>query len=133
MIAGDGRYVVQPVSVRDVAAMCIKASAERVVVDAAGPTRWSFDTFVRMIAEAVGSRAWIAHGSPGSTLAVGRLAGLALRDVLLTRDELDALMAGLLVSHELPRGRDRFDKWLEANSGRLGRRYESELARNFAG
>ena len=88
---------------------------------------------VRLIARAVGSRAWITHASPGVTLAAGRIAGFALRDVVLARDELGALMAGLLVSHELPRGRDRFDEWIVENAATVGRRYTSELKRNFRG
>jgi len=133
LVAGDGKYEVQPVSVRDTASICADAGAQAddVVLDAAGTMRWSFEDFVRLIARAVGSRAWITHASPEVTLTMGRVAGLALRDVLLTRDELDALMAGLLVSREPPRGRDRFDMWLEANASVLGRQYTSELDRNF--
>jgi NADH dehydrogenase len=133
LIAGDGRYKVQPVSVRDTASICVDAGgrSDDVVLDAAGPVRWSFEDFVKLIAQTVGSRAWVTHASPTMTLGMGRIAGLALRDVLLTRDELGALMAGLLVSREPPRGRDRFDTWLEANALALGRRYTSELDRNF--
>jgi uncharacterized protein YbjT (DUF2867 family) len=132
-VAGDGSYEVQPVSVRDTAAICIEAATEAddLVLDAAGPTRWSFDAFVRIIAKAVGSRSWITHASPALTLAAGRVAGFALRDVLLTPEELGALMAGLLVSDEPPRGTDRFDEWIAENATRVGRRYTSELARNF--
>jgi len=134
LLAGDGRYEVQPVSVRDTARICVEAGArdDDAVLDAAGPLRWSFEDFVRLIARAVGSHAWITHAPPTIALAVGRIAGLALRDVVLTRDELDALTAGLLVSHEPPRGRDRFDTWVVENASVLGRRYTSELARNFA-
>lgn len=133
LVAGDGGYEVQPVSVRDTAAICIEAGAASgdPVTDAAGPTRWSFAAFVRLIARAVGSRAWVTHASPAVTLAAGRLAGVTLRDVLLTRDELGALMAGLLVSHEPPRGTDRFDEWIVENAETVGRRYTSELKRNF--
>ncbi len=133
VVAGDGRYEVQPVSVRDTASICVDAGEadEDVVVDAAGPVRWSFDDFVRLIARAVRSHAWIAHARPSVTLLVGRVAGAALRDVLLTRDELGALMAGLLVSDEPARGTDRFDVWLRDNGDRVGRRYASEVARNF--
>jgi NADH dehydrogenase len=133
LVADDGEYEVQPVSVRDTAAVCIDAGAAQddLVVDAAGPVRWPFEAFVTLIARAVGSRAWITHASPAVTLAAGRLAGLALCDVILTRDELDALMAGLLVSAEPPRGSDRFDDWLAENGSRVGRRYTSEVARNF--
>ncbi len=134
LLAGDGRYEVQPVSVRDTARICVEASAgeDDVVLDAAGPERWAFEDFVRLIARAVGSRAWIKHAPSTIALGAGRIAGLALHDVVLTRDELDALAAGLLVSHEPPLGRDRFDTWVTENARLLGRRYTSELARNFA-
>ena len=135
LLAGDGRYEVQPVSVQDTARICVEAGAKEddVVLDAAGPERWAFEDFVRLIARAVGSRAWIRHAPPRIALGVGRIAGLALRDVVLTRDELDALMTGLLVSREPPLGRDRFDIWVTENARLLGRRYTSELARNFRG
>jgi uncharacterized protein YbjT (DUF2867 family) len=133
LVPGDGSYAVQPVSVRDTASICVEAGASEddAVLDAAGPVRWSFEAFVRLIAGAVGSRARIAHASPAIALAAAKVAGLALRDVVLTRDELGALMAGLLVSDERPLGRDRFDSWVTANRSTLGRRYTSELARNF--
>lgn len=133
LLAGDARYQVQPVSVRDTAAICVDVGAAQddLVVDAAGPSRWTFEDFVRLIAAAVGPRVWITHAPPEVALAAGRLAGLALRDVILTRDELDALMAGLLVSGDPPRGRDRFDEWISENATRVGRRYTSEVRRNF--
>jgi uncharacterized protein YbjT (DUF2867 family) len=133
LVPGDGRYEVQLVSVRDTASICVEAGLADgdVVLDAAGPSRWTFEDFVRLIARAVGSRAWIGRAPPAIALAASRVASFALRDVLLTHDELDALMAGLIVSHEEPLGRDRFEVWLARNAPRVGRRYTSELARNF--
>jgi NADH dehydrogenase len=135
LIAGDGRYEVQPVSVRDTASICVEAGArdDDMALDVAGPERWSFEELVRLIARAVRGRARIRHASPAVALGVGRVAGLALRDVLVTRDELDALIAGLLVSHQPPLGTERFDTWVADNAHLLGRRYTSELARNFRG
>ena len=100
LVPGDGRYEVQLVSVRDTAAICVDAGLADgdVVLDAAGPSRWTFEDFVRLIARAVGSRAWIRRAPPEIALAASRLAGLAMRDTLLTRDELGALLAGLIVS-----------------------------------
>jgi NADH dehydrogenase len=134
LVPGDARYEVQPVSVRDVAAICVEAGqrADDVVVDAAGPDRWTYEDFVRLVGRAVGSRSRIVHGSTGVALAAARLAGLFLRDVVVTRDELGALEDGLLVSHEPPLGTERFEPWLAENAGLLGRCYTSEVARNFA-
>jgi NADH dehydrogenase len=73
------------------------------------------------------------HAPKAVALGVGRVAGLALRDVLATRDELDALIAGLLVSREPPLGTERFDTWVAENAHLVGRRYASELRRNFRG
>jgi len=135
LIAGDCGSGVQPVSVRDTASICVEAGArdDNVVLDAAGPERWAYEDFVRLIGRAVGGRARIRHSSLRVALAAARIAGSFLRDVVVTRDELEALGAGLLVSHDPPLGSDRFETWLMENADRLGRRYHSELARNFRG
>jgi NADH dehydrogenase len=134
-VPGDGRYEVQPVSVGDTARICVDAGAAPgdVVVDAAGPERFAFEPFVRLIAAAVGSRARIRPAPTPLALAASRMLGLLVRDVVLTRDEVEALMAGLLVSDEPARGRDRFEDWLAENASTLGRSYHSELRRNFRG
>ncbi len=59
--------------------------------------------------------------------------GLLVRDVVLTRGEVEALMAGPLVSDEPPRGRERFEDWLSTTASTLGRSYQSGLRRNFRG
>ena len=133
LIPGDGQGEVQPVSVRDTASICVEVGGRdaNVTLDAAGPDRWTYDDFVRLIARAVGSRARIRHSSERVALAAARVAGLFLRDVIVTRDELDALAAGLLVSHEEPHGHERFEPWLAENADSIGRGYTSELGRNF--
>jgi uncharacterized protein YbjT (DUF2867 family) len=133
LVAGDGRYEVQPVSVHDVAAICVEAGEgeDDLVTDAAGPDRWPFEDFVELIRRAVGARARIWHGPPWVAYAAGRVAGVLLRDVVSTRDELDVLQAGLLVSQEPPKGTGRFEDWLRDAAPTLGRRYTSDLARHF--
>ncbi len=135
LVPGDGRYEVQPVSVGDTARICIEAGSARddLVVDAAGPERIAFEPFVRLIAAAVGSRARILTAPTALALAASRLLGLLVRDVVLTRDEVEALQAGLLVSDEPPQGRHRFEDWLAEHASTLGESYESELRRNFRG
>ena len=133
LVAGDGTYEVQPVSVHDVAAMCVEVAVrdDDVAMDAAGPDRWAFDDFVALIRRAIDARARIWHSPPAVAYAASRVAGLVLRDVVSTRDELEVLLAGLLVSHEPPRGTERFEDWLRDAAPTLGRRYASDLARHF--
>lgn len=133
LVPGDGEYRVQPVSVRDTAAICVAAGdePEDITVDAAGPDTYTFRDLARAVRDAVGSRARLVRAKPGLALGLSRVVGAAMRDTLLTGDELGGLTASLLVSEEPPRGRDRFGEWLAGERERLGRRYVSELARNF--
>ena len=61
----------------------------------------------------------------------GKLVGVFVRDVILTREELAGLMDELLISHEPPRGKERIDDWLLRSSVTLGTNYASELDRHF--
>jgi nucleoside-diphosphate-sugar epimerase len=132
-IPGDGSYRVQPVYVDDVADLCVELGfGERIVeMDAAGPEVFSFDQLVRLVAAAVGSRARLAHLPPWAVLTFTGLMGFALRDVVLTRDEITELMESLLVSGGEATRPTRFSDWVARRGDSLGRRYASELARNF--
>jgi uncharacterized protein YbjT (DUF2867 family) len=133
LVPGDGRYEVQPVSVQDVARLCVEAGAGKddTASDAAGPERWAFLDFVGLIKRHVHGRAWMRTAPVVVAHTIGAFAGLPLRDVIATRDELDATVAGLLASQEPPLGSDRFSDWLAENGETLGRTYVSELKRNF--
>ena len=50
---------------------------------------------------------------------------------MLTRAEIDGLMAGLLVSGDPPNGQSSLSRWLEENGDALGRRYASEMDRHY--
>jgi uncharacterized protein YbjT (DUF2867 family) len=132
-IPGSGGYRIQPIHVADLADLAVQFAAQlgNVVADAAGPETFDFTEFVGLIRGSVGSRAPIVHGPPGLALFAATLLGWSLHDVLLTRDELDALMADLLVSHSPPLGRTSFTAWLTEASPWLGRSYLSEVKRHF--
>src|SRR2546422_699431 len=132
-IPGNGDYRVQPVFVEDVADLAVFAASqtENIVMDAVGPEIYTFDALVRALAEAVGSRARVVYVSPAGAMLAVRVAGRLVRDVVLTRDELRGLMAGLLVSHGPPTGRRRLSEWLAQYGELLGRKYANELDRNY--
>lgn len=129
----SGEYRLQPVFAEEVAEIAMAAAAhdENLILDAAGPDTFTFNELVELIAQALGRRVRLLHLSPGITLALIRLMGLAVRDVILTRQEMAGLMANLLVSNQPPAGRVRIADWLKDNAGRVGTRYASELDRHF--
>jgi uncharacterized protein YbjT (DUF2867 family) len=134
VVPGSGRYTLQPVAVEDVAELAVAAGlgTEPTVMDAAGPDVLSFDEFVRLVREAVGSRAAIVHGSPRLALGLSGLMGKILRDTLVTRAELAGLTRGLLTSEGPPTGSRRFAAWLQENAESVGRSYTSETLRNWS-
>jgi len=132
-IPGDGRYRLQPVHVDDVARIAVQAGQASVdlVTDAAGPDILTFNQFVRILADTVGSRAWLVHVPSPLSLAASRVLGLLVRDVMLTRDEVTELTASLLVSDQLPQGTIGLSAWARAHAAELGRKYHSELDRHY--
>jgi NADH dehydrogenase len=133
VVPGDGRYRVQPVSVEDLAGLCVDAGLRRddAAFDAVGPETYTFDDLVEAVRDAVGSGARLIHAPPSLAFALGSVIGRAVRDVLVTRDELEGLMANLLVSEAPPTGETSFRAWLSAHGSELGRTYASELARHY--
>ena len=134
MIPGNGRYGIQPASVEDLADLAVAAAAgdDNSAQDVAGPETFSFEEFVRLIRHETGSRSLLVHAPPAIVLLAGRTLSPVLGDVLITREEMDGLMANVLVSHEPPLGRRRFTDWLHDSAPWLGRRYLSEVGRHFA-
>jgi nucleoside-diphosphate-sugar epimerase len=133
-IPGDGRYLVQPVHIDDLARICVDTtgSDKDVVVDAAGPETLMFRDFVKLVRDAVNARSPIVRLPPSVMAATARALGLMVHDVVLTPDEIKGLMAGLLVSHGPPLGTIAFSEWLDEHSTSIGCSYANELHRHFA-
>ncbi|RAQ95647.1 SDR family oxidoreductase [Thermogemmatispora tikiterensis] len=130
---GNGDYQLQPVYVEDMADLAVRVGhqQEDVIVDAAGPDIFSYREMVALIARILERRVWLVPAPPALVLALGQLLSLFVGDVLITRDEIDGLMANLLVSHEAPTGQTHLADWLQAHVTEVGRRYASELARHY--
>ena len=132
-IPGRGEYLVQPVHVEDVAEAAA-AGAElpgNDVQDCAGPETYSYRQLVLLVADALGVKCKILSVPPILAVMMAQLAGCVVKDVVLTRGEVQGLMAGLLVSHDPPTGRVKFSRWLEEHRDRLGISYASELTRHY--
>jgi uncharacterized protein YbjT (DUF2867 family) len=132
-IPGDGSYGVQPVFVEEVADLAVRAlvESETGVRDAVGPEIFSFNELVRLIARHVGSNARLVHLPAAAVLSLAKMLGLLVHDRILTREEIDGLMAGLLVSSAPPTGQTRFSDWLGAHAHSLGSSYASEIGRHY--
>lgn len=132
-ISGSGDYRIQPVFVEDVAEIAVSAGHkdDNIVMDALGPEIYTFNELVQLISDKIHSRARIVHVRPGLVLLLARLIGYAVRDVVITKDEIDGLMSNLLVSEGLPTGQTHLSEWLEQNADTVGTRYASDLERHY--
>lgn len=132
-IFGSGSYRVQPVYVEDLAAIAVSCAQERTsaIVDAIGPESFTFEEMVRLIASKIRPKVKLIHVSPALGIGLGKFIGMAVRDRILTRDELRGLMDELLTSPQSPNGTTRFSDWIESNKTTVGTQYTSELARHF--
>lgn len=130
---GDGQYKIQPVHVDDVAALAVEAgnSSENLVWDAVGPEIYTFDGLVKEIGEAIGYAKPILHTHPQLALRASQLIGLFLGDVVLTPEEVDGLMANLLVSPEPARCPTKISTWLRENQDVVGVHYANEIKRHY--
>ncbi len=134
LIPGDGQYGIQPAHAEDLADLAIAAAVgqDNTVQDVAGPETFTFEELLRLIRHETGSRVLLLHAPSGIALLAARSLSPILGDVLITSEEMEGLLAGVLVSHQPPLGRRRFSEWLHESAPWLGRRYLSEVGRHFA-
>ncbi len=71
------------------------------------------------------------HVGPRLALFLANFIGYMVRDLVITRDEIEGLMSNLLVSASPPTGQTRLSEWLEQNADRVGASYISDLQRHY--
>ncbi len=133
VMPGSGEYRLQPIFVEDLADLAVAAatSTGNSTTDAIGPETFSFNELVTLVATVLNSHCRIVHLPPTLALTLSRMIGLLERDVVLTREEVDGLLADLLVTASPPAGATKLSEWLRANAASIGRKYQSELARHY--
>lgn len=130
-VFGDGRYQIQPIYVDDLAELAVEhgLGTTHTVVNAIGPETFTYRDLLRTIGEIIGRRRPLVSIPPAVGYLVGRIVGALMDDVVMTREELRGLMAGLLHVDAPPAGRTWLTDWAMRHAATLGLRYTSELAR----
>jgi len=132
-IGGGGDYRIRPIHVDDLAKFCVDLGGrpDSVTVDAVGPESVTFREMVTAIKVATGSKALIVPAPGWLIPPLSAALGVALRDVLLTREEYQAMAAGLADSAAPATGETVLTDWITAHGAELGRSYANELDRHF--
>ncbi|MCL4259757.1 MAG: NAD(P)H-binding protein [Anaerolineales bacterium] len=130
---GDGAYRLSPVYVDDLAELAADAvyREENYIWDAVGPDEFTFKEMVGLIGSTIGKKRLTLSLPPRLALFAAQFLRLFVGDVMLTPEEVDGLMANLLVSNEPPRCKTSLKDWLYENRATVGARYASELKRHF--
>jgi NADH dehydrogenase len=130
-VFGDGFYRLQPIYVDDLASLAVEQGALRAntTINAIGPETFTYRELLTTIGKTIGIQRpivslppWLGHLSG---IVIGRLVG----DVIVTREEIDGLMADLLYVDDKPAGDTRLTDWMREHADTLGMSYASELAR----
>jgi NADH dehydrogenase len=130
-VFGDGQFRLQPMHVDDFAGLAVAQGQDRAnrVIDAIGPETFTYRRLAEEIASIIGVKRPIISVPPSIGYAVGWVLGKLVGDVMITRDEVEGLMANLLVTNSPPAGTTRLTDWARQHAGTLGKHYASELAR----
>ena len=133
-IPGDGRYRIRPIYVEDMARLLTDALEQEgnAVLDAVGPETYTFEELVRQIAAQLGRRIRLVHAPMWMAYVATRLAGWFVGDVVLTWEEYNGLIGGLLAPDGPSSGQICLSQWLATNREHIGKRYASEVARHYS-
>jgi NADH dehydrogenase len=130
-VFGKGDYKLQPIYVGDMADLAVSQGklSENVIIDAIGPETFTYRELVSQIGEIIGKRRPIIGVSPTIGYATAWVVSKWVKDLIITKPEIEGLMANLLVTHSPPAGPTKLTEWARANKDTLGVQYASELAR----
>ncbi len=130
-VFGDGSYRLQPIYVDDLARLAVEHGTRRdsVTIDAIGPETFTYRQLVRQIGRIIGKPRPIISIPPSGGYWFSVVMGWFLGDVVVTREEIEGLMRGLLYVDSPPAGTTRLTQWAADHASSLGVRYASELAR----
>ncbi|MDR3692399.1 MAG: NAD(P)H-binding protein [Fimbriimonas sp.] len=130
-VFGDGSYSLQPIYVDDMAKLAIEqgSGSENAIVDAIGPETFTYRELVETIGRLIGKPRKIVSVPPALGYAIGCIIGKLVGDVMITREEIEGLMQGLLLTDSPSAGETMLSEWVAQHSNQIGRRYAGEVRR----
>lgn len=138
-VFGDGAYRLAPLHVDDFAGIAVRAIDREPglgahvgmgrIVDCHGPEAFGYRELVEAIGRILGVRRAVVRVPAGVGYWTSRLLNPIVKDVIITREEIEGLVRGLLWSEKPSMGTTRLTEWARANRDQLGRRYASEVQR----
>jgi NADH dehydrogenase len=130
-VFGHGRYRLQPIYVEDLADLAVAQgeARENTIINAIGPETFTYRELVHAIGAIIGKRRPVISVPPAIGYMAGAVMGRLLKDVMITREEIEGLMADLLHVDAPPAGTTRLTDWAREHAATLGLKYTSELAR----
>jgi NADH dehydrogenase len=130
-VFGDGQYKMQPIYVDDLAELAIKHGKEdeNLIINAIGPETFTYRELVKKVSEIIGKHRPIVSVPPFIGYIAGWIIGKVVNDVMITKEEIEGLMANLLYVDSPPTGSTKLTEWTTKHSDTLGKKYTSELAR----
>ena len=128
-VFGLGSYPIQPVHISDVARIAVEHGvlSTNLILDVAGPEKFSYYEYVKLITQSMGLRRAIIPVPPIVGWIVGKAVGILVSDRVITRAEIRGLMNGLMASDDEPLGAVKFSEWIEENGTTLGLIYQNDM------
>ena len=130
-VFGNGQYRLQPIYVNDLAELAVEQGekVDNTIIDAIGPETFTYRGLVHAIGKAIGKERLIISTSPILCYILGNVISKIVDDVLITREEIEGLMANLLYVNSPPAGKTRLTDWIKKHAHTLGKHYAGELVR----
>ncbi len=128
---GNGDYRLTPIHVEDVARICADAAVgdANLTLNAVGPETLTYRQMIDEMTSAMGLRRPVVPLPDFVSLLGGRILGLFLKDIVVTRHEISGLRGELMYTGTEPLGTISFTGWLQIEAETLGRTYINDLER----
>ncbi|CAN5791762.1 hypothetical protein BH11PLA1_BH11PLA1_16480 [soil metagenome] len=132
-VFGSGEYRLRPLHVDDMASLMVRESAraENATVDAVGPEGFTYRELATTLARIVNVRRRIVSVPPALGWVVAQMVNPFVKDTIITKQEIQGLMRGLLDSTAAAAGPTKLTEWAAQHADELGVRYASEVGRRL--